>query len=138
MSTDLVSIDKAVTMTTYDDIRRMKAVTLVTKLFPEYEKLRNAPPGSRERSLFITQWKYLYHLISLSGYQVPHVQQKYVIIQRPMFAKIAAYLLMGVPGYPKNARNFVGPDDRAMKYSNVIVMNSKWKGTELFAFTNRL
>ena len=55
-----------------------------------------------------------------------------------MFAKTAAYLLMGVPGYSKDARNFFGPDDGAMEYSNVIVMNARWKGTKLFAFTNRL
>ena len=42
---------------------------------------------------------------------------------------------MGTPGYPKDVRDFVGSDDEAMKYSNVIVMSARLKGTTFFIGT---
>ena len=101
------------------------------KVLPEHEKSSNGPPGSKERSLFDNSMEVSlspeFGMMTATG----HAQENYFFIGRP-FCRL---IIHGCIRVPERCRYFVGSDDEAMKYSNVIVMNARLKGTTFFIDT---
>lgn len=52
MRTDLVTIDRPIVITTYDEIIDHGIKVAFAKVIPEWEQFHNAPIGSKERALF--------------------------------------------------------------------------------------
>lgn len=52
MRTDLVTIDKPIVITTYDEIIDRGVKVAFAKVVPEWEQFHNAPTGSKEHALF--------------------------------------------------------------------------------------
>lgn len=137
MSTDLVTVDKPITIKSYDDIIALKAKSAFARVLPEWEKFSSSPAQSKERKLFDNSVEMKNSLGSLMALAEGHANQKYVLVGRPFVATGLSYALMSLPNYPPDTRIFHGFDMDAKKYSSVIAMNKHLAGSELYQFTYR-
>lgn len=131
MGTDLVTIDKPMVITTYDQIIGKGIKMVSTPTLPEWERFHSAPSGSKERALFEVIVP-----MSVSPTNLPIISseiwnQKLVAIQRPFAVTAVALAIMSTAGFPKDRRAFIGPDPNAKKYTNVFVMRAGLKGSSI-------
>lgn len=129
MSTDLVTVEKPVVITTYDQVIDRGIKTIYTKVLPEWERFSNAPPGSTEWKLFQNSYEASLTPSNADKFRSGLLNQEFIFVSRPLVAFGAALSVIGFPGWPKTGRAYVAPDPHAKKYTNVFVLRSSLKGT---------
>lgn len=131
MSTDLVTIDKPIAVTSYDDIINRGIKAAFTEVLPEWETFQNAPSGSKEHTLFENSENVGLNPVTVLGFMDTAINQEIVLIGRRLVAESAALTLAGFPAWPPAARAYVAPDENAKKYTNVFILSSRLKGTSV-------
>ena len=138
MSSDLATLDDPVAITSYDDIIERGIKVALFQERPENDKFANAPIGSKQHALFKNTMPANTFLESTHKVEEMHLGMKELAyISRPLAAKFAALVGIGQMKFPADGRMFVGSDDSALKYMNVYVLNSRWRGTELYDIIHR-
>lgn len=127
MSTDLVTIDKAIIIQSYQDIIDRNISTVLVKQMPEYGAFESAPAGSKEAKIFKNAYAFAF-----GKYKSEKLHsQETVIIGRPHVVTAFARVAVAKSIFPKDGRMLISTDEEAKKYSNVFVLSSKWKGSRM-------
>ena len=137
MGTDLVTIDKPIVLTSYDDIIEKNVTSIFVKALPEWERFKSATKGTKERTLFDRMKFAEINVDFLLRLQKTHLSQSTVTIGRPVLATAAALMGVGLPGLPSTARAYVAPDEQATKYTNVFIFSTRLRGTPLEKYLSR-
>lgn len=138
MSADLITIDKPIAVTTYDDILNRRIKAAFTTVLPEWEKFRDAPVGSKEKRLYESGMSFSPTPEVVVKFHGDAIKQKIALLGRPLLAGAAALAILAMPGTPDTTRLYVAPDPAAMKFTNVFLLNSKLKGTTVSLRVTRL
>ena len=129
MSTDLVTIDKPVTIQSYDDIIDRKVRSLMLNMLPEYEKFESAPIGSKEQKIFERIENFSPKIFFEETFKF--LNQSDIQLGRAPAVIAVARCFAARERFPPLGRFLISVDENSKKYSNVFVITTKWKGTKL-------
>lgn len=123
VSTDIITVDKPVVISTYDDIIEHGVHTGFASITPEWEIFKNAPLGSKEREIFERSFEINFSATTFLSLLEGLINQKKCIIGRPFIAKLVAVANVASLTWIDECECYVAPDPEAKKYAVTFV----WK-----------
>lgn len=140
MSTDLVTLDKPIIISSYDQVieRNIKLGSLT--ILPEWGTFVNAPEGSKEQIMFKNSEPVAMSMEPTVALKIRSsiLNQKMVLASRSLVTSFIALASMAIPGWPSDGRTFVGYDEHARKHTNVFIISSVLKGTPVEQFLSKM
>lgn len=137
MSTDLVTIDNPVTVTSYDDIVERNISIALSDNTAEYNLFKDAFKGSKEWKMFVNHVKVSASPEETIRFQDATYHQQVVFIARPVIVQTAAYTMMGLLSPTNDKRNtelrtYMGTENDAIKFTNAFVLSSRIVGSRKY------
>lgn len=127
MGTELVTIDKPTSITSYKQIIEKKIGIVISEQYALYDMLRSAEVGSIEHELFKQINRNMLHVTCSDYYDQSNVR-----LSTPCLVYITSLICASSFDFPlPHGRMLHSTDENTKESLNVVVMSSRWRGTDV-------